>query len=134
MSGLEHFHHFSMDRVYIVVQLEMFFTNDHWLIKDHDLLRKYTRCIHESSLFVCQCQGQQLSHSSKKTNWLYTYPLTLKRQLAAQGRDFCTVRKFGFFLNDLFMVQYSQNIQYNYNSQPCNNPNLHPYHDIQLNK
>ena len=42
---------------------------------------------------VCPSQGY---------NWLYPSPLTLNRQMADTGCDFCAVRKFGFFsLNEM---------------------------------
>ena len=40
-------------------------------------------------LFVSPSQGD---------NWLYPSPLTLNRQMADTGRDFCAERQFGFFL------------------------------------
>ena len=82
--------------VYIVVQLEMFLQVYLW--------NKFV-CLSVSGAafipfskktiftFFVMCLGLTSAHFKVTTD----FTLTLKRQLAVKGRDFCAVRKFGFF-------------------------------------
>jgi hypothetical protein len=64
--------------------------------------RKYTRCIYESGLFVCLCQGQRSSHSTKVTT---DFTLTLKWPLAVQGRDSLRGAQIWFFSYNLLIFK-----------------------------